>query len=162
MLKIDEIKEIIKMVSELPIQHFEIDHEGTKIVIDKNNSLSANEKSAEIHTSLKARDIGVKTPAEEVTIEQLSEKILEENKREECSKITSPMLGTFYSSPEPGEAPFVKIGDKVNVNTVVCILESMKLFNDIEAGIKGEIVEVLVKDGEFVEYGQPLFLVKSE
>jgi len=71
-------------------------------------------------------------------------------------------VGTFYAASEPGADPFVKPGQKVMANTVVCVLEAMKLFNEIEAGITGEIVEVLCKDGEFVEYGQPLFLVKPE
>ena len=77
-------------------------------------------------------------------------------------KVTSPMVGTFYQAPSPDAAPYVKVGDKVGEETIVCIVEAMKLFNEIEAEIKGEIVEVLVKDGQLVEYGQPLFLVKPE
>lgn len=72
------------------------------------------------------------------------------------------MVGTFYQAPSPDAAPYVKVGDKVGEETIVCIVEAMKLFNEIEAEIKGEIVEVLVKDGQLVEYGQPLFLVKPE
>lgn len=77
-------------------------------------------------------------------------------------KITSPMVGTFYQAPSPDAPAYVKVGDKVGEETIVCIVEAMKLFNEIEAEIKGEIVEVLVKDGQLVEYGQPLFLVKPE
>ncbi len=77
-------------------------------------------------------------------------------------KITSPMVGTFYQAPNPDSPAYVKVGDKVGDETIVCIVEAMKLFNEIEAEIKGEIVEVLVKDGQLVEYGQPLFLVKPE
>lgn len=72
------------------------------------------------------------------------------------------MVGTFYQAPSPDQPPYVKVGDKVGEETIVCIVEAMKLFNEIEAEIKGEIVEVLVKDGQLVEYGQPLFLVKPE
>lgn len=72
------------------------------------------------------------------------------------------MVGTFYQSPSPDADPYVKVGSKVQKNTVVCIIEAMKLFNEIEAEVDGEIVEVLVKDGQLVEYGQPLFLVKTE
>ncbi len=71
------------------------------------------------------------------------------------------MVGTFYQSPSPDADVFVKVGDKVGEETVVCIVEAMKLFNEIEAEVTGEIVEILVKDGELVEYGQPLFLVKE-
>ncbi|RKI99464.1 biotin/lipoyl-binding protein, partial [Butyricicoccus sp. 1XD8-22] len=64
--------------------------------------------------------------------------------------------------PSPDAPPYVKVGDKVSDETIVCIVEAMKLFNEIEAEVKGEIVEILVKDGQLVEYGQPLFLVKPE
>ena len=77
-------------------------------------------------------------------------------------KITSPMVGTFYQAPSPGAEPYVKVGSKITKNTIVCIIEAMKLFNEIEADVNGEIVEILVKDGQLVEYGQPLFLVKVE
>jgi acetyl-CoA carboxylase biotin carboxyl carrier protein len=72
------------------------------------------------------------------------------------------MVGTFYKAPEPGKPPYVQVGDKVSKNTVVCIVEAMKLFNEIEAEVDGVIVKVLVEDGQLVEYGQPLFLVKPE
>ena len=76
--------------------------------------------------------------------------------------ITSPMVGTFYAAPSPESPPYVKVGDKVTEESVVCIVEAMKLMNEIEAEVKGEIVEVLVENGQLVEYGQELFLVKPE
>ena len=87
---------------------------------------------------------------------------IETKKELEGNIIKSPMVGTFYQAPNPESPVFVKVGDKVGEETIVCIVEAMKLFNEIEAEIKGEIVEVLVKDGQLVEYGQPLFLVKPE
>lgn len=72
------------------------------------------------------------------------------------------MVGTFYQAPNPDSPAYVKVGDKVGDETIVCIVEAMKLFNEIEAEVQGEIVEILVKDGDLVEYGQPLFLVKAE
>lgn len=71
------------------------------------------------------------------------------------------MVGTFYRKPNPDAEPYVKVGDKVNSDTIVCIVEAMKLFNEIEAEVEGEIVEILVEDGQLVEFGQPLFLVKT-
>lgn len=71
------------------------------------------------------------------------------------------MVGTFYQSATPDAAAYVSVGDKVSKDTVVCIVEAMKLFNEITAEVEGEIVEILVKDGELVEYGEPLFLVKA-
>ena len=77
-------------------------------------------------------------------------------------KITSPMVGTFYGSSSPEEDPYIKVGDKVSKDSIVCIVEAMKLFNEIEGEVSGEIVEILVENGQLVEYGQPLFLVKVE
>ncbi len=74
--------------------------------------------------------------------------------------IKSPTVGTFYQSPEPGDPPFVKPGDSVRPDTTVCIVEAMKVFNQIPAEVTGTIVEVLVENGEPVEFGQPLFKVK--
>ncbi|HEX6922640.1 MAG TPA: acetyl-CoA carboxylase biotin carboxyl carrier protein, partial [Bacillales bacterium] len=81
---------------------------------------------------------------------------------ENLHKIESPMVGTFYTSPSPEDDVYVKVGDRVQADSVVCIVEAMKLFNEIEADQAGEIVEVLVENGELVEYGQPLFLVKPQ
>ena len=72
------------------------------------------------------------------------------------------MVGTFYQAPSPESDPYVKVGTHIEPDTIVCIVEAMKLFNEIEADVEGEIVEVLVEDGQLVEYGQPLFLVKTK
>lgn len=80
---------------------------------------------------------------------------------ENLIQIKSPTVGTFYQSPAPGEGAFVKIGDQVGADTIVCIVEAMKVFNQIPAGVSGTIVRILVTDGDAVEFGQPLFLVKS-
>nr|WP_218688375.1 acetyl-CoA carboxylase biotin carboxyl carrier protein [Mammaliicoccus lentus]MBW0769896.1 acetyl-CoA carboxylase biotin carboxyl carrier protein [Mammaliicoccus lentus] len=74
--------------------------------------------------------------------------------------INAPMVGTFYKSPSPDEGPYVQVGSRVESDTTVCILEAMKLFNEIQAEVSGEITEILVEDGQMVEYGQPLFKVK--
>jgi acetyl-CoA carboxylase biotin carboxyl carrier protein len=74
--------------------------------------------------------------------------------------IKSPMVGTFFRSPSPEKPPFIKIGDLVEVGNPVCIIEAMKLFNEIESDVKGKIVKILVEDGRPVEYDQPLFLVE--
>ncbi|ADC87478.1 acetyl-CoA carboxylase biotin carboxyl carrier protein [Staphylococcus lugdunensis] len=79
---------------------------------------------------------------------------------ENYNTINAPMVGTFYKSPSPEEEAYVQVGDKVTNDSTVCILEAMKLFNEIQAEITGEIVEILVEDGQMVEYGQPLFKVK--
>ena len=75
--------------------------------------------------------------------------------------ITSPMVGTFYMKPSPNSDPYVKVGQKVKKGDVLCIIEAMKLMNEIEAEFDGEIKEILVKDGESVEYGKPLFKLED-
>ncbi len=86
----------------------------------------------------------------------------EEKEQEEgLVAITSPMVGTFYRSPSPEAPPFVEAGDKVEPGKVVCIIEAMKLFNEIEAEVKGTVVRILADNGKPVEYGQKLFLIKK-
>lgn len=76
--------------------------------------------------------------------------------------IKSPTVGTFYSAPQPGDPPFVRVGDRVTPDKTVCILEAMKVFNSIPAGISGTISKVLASDGDAIEFGQPLFLVTQD
>jgi len=73
--------------------------------------------------------------------------------------VTAPLLGSFYARPKPGEAPFVKVGDKVEARTILCIVEVMKLMNSVEAGRSGVIVAIHAEDGQLVEFGQPLFSI---
>ena len=74
--------------------------------------------------------------------------------------ITSPMVGTFYSSPSPDAAPFVKVGDGVEPDTIICLIEAMKVFNEIKAEVAGRVEKVLVSNGQTVEFGQPLMMVR--
>jgi acetyl-CoA carboxylase biotin carboxyl carrier protein len=76
--------------------------------------------------------------------------------------IHSPMVGSFYAAADPESAPFIHVGSRVNIDTVVCIVEAMKVFNEIKAEMSGTIEEILVKNGEAVEYGQPLFSVRCD
>src|ERR1700727_2396047 len=79
---------------------------------------------------------------------------------EKLHEVKSPIVGTFYESPSPGAPPFVKIGDQVEVGQVLCIVEAMKLMNEIEADVAGEVVKRIASSGEPVEYGQPLFAIR--
>lgn len=76
--------------------------------------------------------------------------------------VTSPIVGTFYSSPSPGADPFVRVGDRVKVGQVLCIVEAMKLMNEIESDVDGTLTEVVTKNGQPVEYGEPLFVVRED
>ena len=81
---------------------------------------------------------------------------------QEGVEIVSPMVGTFYASPDPNSPSFVNVGDEVSDDTTVCIVEAMKIFNEIKAQCNGSIIKVLVSSGDPVEFGQPLFLVKPQ
>lgn len=110
----------------------------------------------------------LRQPAVQAAVQEKQAPVQEELTKEAAKdngnlhQITSPMVGTFYASSSPDADPYVTEGSKVTESSVVCIVEAMKLFNEIEAEVKGEIVEVLVENGQLVEYGQPLFLVKAE
>lgn len=77
-------------------------------------------------------------------------------------EVTSPMVGTFYRAPAPGEPPFASVGDRIRVGQTLCIIEAMKLMNEIEAEVSGQVKEILVKDGEPIEYGQPLMRINPD
>lgn len=164
MFKLSEIKELIKLVDQSSLQELEIQNEGWKLFIRK-----PNKTESVIVASAPQSATYLQSPAalaqETVTTASAQMQPAEEAGKPDTSHlhtIVSPMVGTFYESPSPDSAPYVGSGSKVTSKTVVCIVEAMKLMNEIEAEIKGEIVEVLVDNGQLVEYGQPLFLVRPE
>lgn len=168
MLKVQEIRELVKLVSQSSIDEFVYESEGSKIKLKKNSGVVTVQAPVQ---PVAIQEV-VPTPVQEVKAAPKQEAKVEESKpapaveaavdTSNLHKITSPMVGTFYQSSSPDADPYVKAGAKVSKDSIVCIVEAMKLFNEIEAEVNGEIVEVLVKDGQLVEYGQPLFLVKPE
>ncbi len=169
MLKIQEIREIIKLIDHSSIDEFSYEAEGTKVKLKKNSVQGSTEEvvsKAKPVAAVAVAPVTVETPqapAAITTNESAAHAELNESavNDESLHKIKSPMVGTFYASSSPDSQAFVQVGDKVNDDGIVCIVEAMKLFNEIEAEVTGEIVEILVKDGQLVEYGQPLFLVKA-
>jgi acetyl-CoA carboxylase biotin carboxyl carrier protein len=171
MLKIQEIRELIRLIDQSSIEEFVYEYEGTKVHMKKPSfhvPVEAVVKPA-VEPAVKVVTQEVVTPqapaqstAPVAEVKQEEKPKQEAVNRDNLHKITSPMVGTFYSAPSPDSPPYVKVGDKVKTDTVVCIIEAMKLFNEIEAEVNGEIVEILVQNGQLVEYGQPLFLVKPE
>ena len=163
MFKVQEIREIIKLVDASSIDEFVYEADGAKVKLKKKNGVTevvAPKKAVEAAPAPVAT-APVEAPAAPKA-EVAPAPAAPVADTAELHKITSPMVGTFYQAPNPESPAYVKVGDKVGEESIVCIVEAMKLFNEIEAEIKGEIVEVLVKDGQLVEYGQPLFLVKAE
>lgn len=163
MFKLDEIKELIKLVDETSVQELEIESEGTRLSIKKPSTQEVVGLQAAPQTFIPAPQVlspqAVQTGQAPAPAQAPQEAAAVDSS---LHKIVSPMVGTFYRSPSPEAAPFVSPGDRVDDKTTVCIIEAMKLMNELEAEVKGEIVEVLVENGQLVEFGQPLFLVKPE
>jgi acetyl-CoA carboxylase biotin carboxyl carrier protein len=144
-MELEELKELLELLKETDITELQIEKNGTKIKIKREKILSSIE-------------IPVHKPGGSV----VQEKIVEE-KEEEAQRlvtITSPIVGTFYRAPSPEADPFVEVGTKVIKGQVLCIVEAMKLMNEIESDVDGIVVKILVENGQPVEYGEPLFLIE--
>lgn len=142
----EDIKKLIEDMGNSKIDALDIEFsEGTKISMKKN---SVEVKETQISNVSKI--------CQSTNIEEKETK----KKEEAYLSITSPMVGTFYDRAEPKANPFVKVGDHVKKGDVVCIIEAMKLMNEIEADIEGEIIEVCTKNEEAVDYGRVLFKIK--
>ncbi|MCW1927147.1 acetyl-CoA carboxylase biotin carboxyl carrier protein [Bhargavaea beijingensis] len=167
MLKIQEIREIIKLIDQTGIEEFKYKTEEGEIKLKKGGAVQVMEAAPAAPVSAPAPAAPSAPATQPVPAAQEEPKQQEAapapaSQDENLLEVKSPMVGTFYQSPSPDAPPFVSVGDKVKQDSVVCIVEAMKLFNEIEAEINGEIAQILVEDGQLVEYGQPLFLVKPE
>lgn len=155
-----QIQELIKMINKSNIGEVTIEEKGFKVTIKQKEEPVQQVFAAPAQTT-SYQPAPVHQPAS-IPGESASQ---EKAKAAEIANdnyvtIKSPMIGTFYRSASPGKPVFVEIGDEVAVGKVVCIIEAMKLFNEIESEVKGRIVKVLVEDASPVEYDQPLFLVE--
>jgi acetyl-CoA carboxylase biotin carboxyl carrier protein len=168
LLKVQEIRELIKLVDQSSLDEFIYENDGSKIKMKKNVGTTVATVSSAPQAVVQAVP-EIKAPpvaavAAPTTVQEVKQEAEASNQTDTANlhKITSPMVGTFYSSPTPDADAYVKAGSVVSKDSIVCIVEAMKLFNEIEAEVNGEIVEVLASNGQLVEYGQPLFLVKPE
>ncbi|RXT04191.1 acetyl-CoA carboxylase biotin carboxyl carrier protein [Ammoniphilus sp. CFH 90114] len=174
MLKMYEIRELFKLVDQSSLQEFEYKAEDTRLRFKKavptqvNSDMTTHQQVLPTAPAPSVVPPISQTPKTSqppvVTKNEIMEATPNQPKpkaEETLQKIVSPMVGTFYRAPSTDAAPYVQPGVKVEKTTVVCILEAMKLFNEIEADMSGEIVEVLVENGQFVELGQPLFTVRT-
>lgn len=155
MIEINDLEKIIKIVNEYDVSHFEFEHENSKVIIEKQKSVKRAVDKV-IEAPINSDNKPCSWSMEQESIGEIQKEDMNEIKGEK-EYIKANFAGTFYSKRESDSPAFVKLYDEVKANTVVGLLEVMKLFNEIEAGIDGTIVDILVKDGEFVEYGQPLF-----
>ena len=148
-MKIKEIQDIINFIKKSDLDDVSIETENYKIRVKKNNgSYTTTEIPKEVKTTpsqIKQETIKVEENIEKTSLKNII--------------IKSPMIGTFYRSPNPESDPFVSEGDTIKVGQTICIVEAMKLFNDIESDVSGKIVKVLVDDNSPIEFDQPLFEV---
>ena len=157
-MDIKQIQELVKLINKTNIGEITIEEEGVKITVkqkkDPVQHIIAGNSSGQVYATQP-----VQQNTAPVTV-SASKKLADESKTDTLVTIKSPMIGTFYRQAGPGKPIFISVGEDVIPGKVVCIIEAMKLFNEIESEIKGKIVKVLVEDASPVEYDQPLFLVE--
>ena len=143
-----EIQALLELVDQFDIEEFEMERSGVRIRIRKGSS------ETHIQTTVAAEPEGTAVPAPQREPEPAPDE------PEDIHIFRAPIVGTFYSSSKPDADPFLHVGDSVETGSVLCIIEAMKIFNQIESDIAGEIVRILVENGQPVEFGEPLFEIR--
>ncbi len=146
-MQIKEIAELIEIIENSGIEEFEMERSGVRVRIRKGATAVPQSPALELQA----------VPGGEVEVPE-TEPVPEAG--ESLYTFTAPIVGTFYSSPKPDAESFVKAGDAVGKGAVLCIIEAMKIFNQIECDVDGEVVRILVENGQPVEYGEPLFEIR--
>ena len=160
-MKPQEIQELIDFISKSGLDEVNIETSDFKISVKKHSAQGLSEAPARPASSAPAAQIQQGTPAPQTPPAQPVEKPAAKSGEDSSRyiEIKSPMIGTFYRSANPESESFVQVGDSVKPGQTVCIVEAMKLFNEIESEVSGKIVKILVDNATPVEYDQPLFLV---
>ena len=159
----DDLNRLIDKISSSDIQEFSLEGEDFKLEIKRNLLENQSPNNMILQNSLENQvNAPVKTPKENIPITASSETSqVPLPGRSDLVEITSPMVGTFYRAAAPDDDPFVELGSNIKVGQTICILEAMKLMNEIESEFNAEIVEILVENGTPVEFGQVLMRVKQ-
>ncbi len=145
----EEIRELLDMIQKTDVTELQIEREGVKVRVRRDRFFPAVESiPLPAHTHAPAASPGGGETVDLTTGEETR-----------LRTITSPIVGTFYRSSSPESSPFVDVGETVNKGQVLCIIEAMKLMNEIESDTDGTITKILVENGQAVEYGEPLFLI---
>ena len=158
-----ELRELVTLITKNELTHFELEREGFHIKVSRGphvESLALPASGAPAAEKLSAGASAQSVPTAPPHPGAQAEEAASED--QDLHIITSPIIGTFYRSPSPTADSFVRIGSKVEPQTVVCIIEAMKLMNEIQAETTGEVVKIYVENGQAVEYGQPLFGLKAQ
>lgn len=154
-MELSEIKAIIDLMNQNSISEFELEKEDCKIKLRRSTTQEGVQETAISHYPAQPHLLGHTPPS------ALSEAINSpQSVSTDLEEITSPMIGTFYATPSPEAEAYVQVGTEVDCDSVVCIIEAMKVMNEIKADKKGVIAEILVENGKPVEFGQPLFRIR--
>ena len=163
-MDLKELKEILQILEEKEITEFELEEEGMKLRIRKAGPASSN------HSAPLAVIPAVPAPLHVAAAPMPAARAPEPppppappaapEAEAGLTVVKSPIVGTFYRTPDPNSAPFVSVGDRIRVGQVLCIIEAMKLMNEIEAEVAGEIVKIHHESGQPVQYGEPLFTIR--
>ena len=155
-MNLKELKELIEMLKDTDISELEIERSGVKVRLRKGGDVTFHPAMPRMEyppaTFVAPAIVETPAPAADKPVEQA---------RTNQVKVTSPIVGTFYRSSSPDKPAYVEVGDIVKKGQVLCIIEAMKLMNEIESEAAGKIVQILVENGQPVEYGQPLFVIES-
>lgn len=157
-MKTNRLQEIIGIVEKADIEVFHIEEGDFSLYYEKNRTTSMKPSGKYMYDTPEVEDVILRERMDETPTEENTHSS-EESQLEE---ITSPMIGTFYTRSEPGAEPYVQVGARVASGDTVCVIEAMKLMNEVTSTVNGEIVDILVEDGDVIEYGQPLFTVRVE
>lgn len=159
-LNMYELRDLANLVDEHGFTDFEFENENIRVRLSKNSAPQIIQAAQQYAPPIAVSSAPVQSAS--ASTENKSETVAAETSADEdLHTITSPIVGTFYRSPAPDKEPYVKEGSNVSPDTIVCIVEAMKLMNEIEAEVAGEVVKVYVESGQPVEYGQPLFGIKK-
>src|SRR5688500_6209879 len=155
----DDVLHILKLIDESHFDYFQLEVGELKITVSKGDPIpvAAAPQTGIAPTPAPPAPKPALTPAPATAAPQAAKPV---TVPEGMLSITAPLLGTFYVAPEPGAPPFVKVGQAITEDTTVGLIEVMKVFNSVRATVKGTIADVVVQNGQFVEFGQPLFIVK--
>ena len=156
-MNIKEIQNLIKFISKSGVDEVTIEKDDFKITIKSSGEVNKSYSKQEIINPITPND-NLEGKTEDVLIETSNQEISKEE-NEKHTVIKSPIIGTFYRKSSPDNPPFVEINSQVKKGDTLCVIEAMKLFNEIESEITGKIVKILVDDSSPVEFDQPLFLV---
>jgi acetyl-CoA carboxylase biotin carboxyl carrier protein len=156
-MNLKDIESLIKFVQSSGVAEVSLEQKDLKITI-KTTHGAMHIASAPVMSSAPATPVMQSAPVSSFTSEPPAEKQTASNEAKYIT-IKSPMIGTFYRTPSPDKPVFVNVGDEIKPGKVLCIIEAMKLFNEIESEVSGKIVKVLVENASPVEYDQPLFLI---